>query len=265
MKKVKLDIEYDGTCYHGWQYQPNAPTIQECIENAIFAVTGERTRVIGAGRTDAGVHAHGQVAHVCTRTRLSPSVLQRALNSVLPRDIVITGATEVPEDFHARKDATRKRYEYWVWNVSVPSAFYYRYCWHISWPLDVERMREAAQFFLGEHDFSSFRASDAPVGQSPVRHVYQFEIKKYADGRMLFGVEANGFLKSMVRTMVGTLVEVGSGKKHASDIPLIIHARDRRAAGMTAPSRALFLQWVSYAPEARSSLKSKSSGPSRLA
>jgi len=246
MRNVRLGIEYDGSRYHGWQYQPNAPTIQACIEQAISTVTGERVRIIGAGRTDAGVHARGQVANFFTRSRLDAEALQRAINTRLPEDIVITDAADVPEEFHARKDALRKRYEYWVWNRRTPSAFHYRYCWHVRSPLDLQRMREAARHFLGAHDFSSFCASDGGHRGSAVRTVFRFDIERFADGKIRFGVEADGFLKSMVRAMVGTVVEIGRGKRHGEDIPSILQARDRRVAGVTAPPHALFLEWVSY-------------------
>jgi tRNA pseudouridine38-40 synthase len=249
MRNIRLDVEYDGSRYHGWQYQPNAKTIQEVIEEATDKITSQRSRIIGAGRTDAGVHAHGQVANFYTESTLDVHSFQRALNSLLPSDIVIKRVMDVPLSFHARRDALKKRYEYWILNSPIPSAFYHRYCWGIRFPLDAEKMKAASQSLLGEHDFSSFRASDCECGTSAIRTISHIDIEAFPSDMVRFGFEANGFLKSMVRTLVGTLVEVGRGRIKETEIVSILQAKDRKRASMTAPAHALFLEWILYPTE----------------
>ncbi len=246
MRNIRLDLEYDGTAYSGWQVQPRVPTIQEKIEEALYRITGQRVRVSGAGRTDAGVHALGQVAHFHSDTSLPVDVLLRALNSLLPDDIVVKAVRDVPGSFHARKGASGKRYEYWILNDPTPSAFHRRYFWHLRRPLDVEAMGRAARRLAGKHDFSSFQASGGECGRSAVRSVNLLDVEIVRERYLRVAVEANGFLRGMVRILVGTLVEVGEGKIAEEDVSRILEARDRRVAGRTAPARGLFLVWVRY-------------------
>jgi tRNA pseudouridine38-40 synthase len=245
-RNIRLVLEYDGGGYHGWQIQPQVLTIQEVLEDRIQRITQQRSRVIAAGRTDAGVHALQQVANFRTRSALPVETLQRALNALLPPDIRVWKADEVDASFHARFTASTKRYEYRIWNGPVPSAFSQRYTWWLPAPLDLEAMEAASKYLVGVHDFSSFRSANADR-KSPVR-----EVRWCGWGRegplLFFCIEASGFLRYMVRSMVGTLVEVGMGKRRADDIPVLLEARDRTRAGMTAPARGLFLAAVSYPP-----------------
>jgi tRNA pseudouridine38-40 synthase len=245
MRNVKLVIEYDGTHYLGWQVQATGPTIQGVIEEKLKRITGEGIHLIGSGRTDAGVHAFKQVAHFRTQSRLDVGAIQRALNSLLPPDIVIQKVEEAAEDFHSRKEAKSKIYEYRILNREVPSAFHYRYAWHIPQRLDLKGMKKAALSLIGEHDFASFRSVGTPT-RSSIRKVIRAEWRRSRDGLLLFEIEANGFLKQMVRALVGTLVEVGRGKIREEDFQSIIAAKDRKVAGPTAPARGLFLKEVKY-------------------
>jgi len=246
MRRLRLDLEYEGTRYHGWQIQPNAPTIQECVERALRIVLNEPCRVVGAGRTDAGVHALGQVAHFETDRPIPASALLRALNSLLPADIAVREVREVPETFHARKSAVRKRYVYWILNDPRRSALWDRFCWHVPAPVDLSAMKAAAAFLTGRHDFSSFRASGCESGDNPVREIELLRVEPMEGSFVRISVEAASFLRHMVRNMVGTLVEVGLGRIGVNDVPGILEARDRRRGGRTAPGRGLFLEWVCY-------------------
>lgn len=244
MRNLKLTIEYDGTNYHGWQIQPNAMTVQETIETVLATLTGQQSKVICAGRTDAGVHAEAQVAHFQTESTMACGVLQRGMNALLPDDIVITGVEQVPHDFHARYSARGKTYRYVILNRQYPSAFHRNRCWQITFPLDLDAMREAAGHLIGRHDFSSFQAADC-CAKHPRRDVRAIVIE--AEGpwiRIL--VTADAFLKHMVRNVVGTLVDVGRGKTSAAEIPVMLAARDRTRSGATAPPYGLFLTSVSY-------------------
>jgi tRNA pseudouridine38-40 synthase len=249
MRKLRLDLEYEGTCYHGWQLQSNAITIQQVAEEALHRILGEACRLVGAGRTDAGVHAFGQVAHAFTTRSLDGESLRRALNSLLPEDIVVLAVREVPESFHARKSALKKRYEYWILNDSIPSALHHRFCWHLRMPLNTGRMAGAARYLLGEHDFSSFQASGCESADHPVREICALEIETFHERFIRVAVEAHSFLRHMVRNIVGTLVEVGLGRIPEESVQRILEARDRRKAGRTAPAKGLFLQWVCYEGE----------------
>lgn len=241
---VKILLEYDGSNYHGWQKQKNALGIQEIVEKAIYRVTGENVKVVGAGRTDAGVHARGQVANFHTNCRIPVERLPYAINSHLPEDIAVKGAEEVPADFHARYSAKSKVYSYTIYNGPFPSPLLRRYSYFYPRPLDVEAMREAAKAFIGVHDFSAFRASGSPV-KSSVRKIMKLEVKKSGD-LIIIEVEADGFLYNMVRIIAGTLLEVGSGKKKPEEIPLVIDSRDRERAGITLPAHGLCLERVVY-------------------
>jgi tRNA pseudouridine38-40 synthase len=245
MRNIKLTIEYDGTNYQGWQVQPKGPTIQGILEEKLGLLTGESIRLVGSGRTDAGVHALGQVAHFKTQSQMDARSIQRALNSLLPSDIVIQKIEEVEEDFHARKHSKSKVYEYRILNRNLRSPFHHGYAWHIPQRLDVKEMRKATQWLIGEHDFSSFRSVGTPT-RTAIRRVIRAEWKRGRDGLIRFEIEANGFLKQMVRAIVGTLVEVGKGKMSAMEFQKVLESKERKKAGPTAPAHGLFLKEVKY-------------------
>jgi len=245
MRNIKLLIEYDGTNYLGWQVQPKGPTIQGVLEEKIGLLTGEPIRLIGSGRTDSGVHALGQVAHFKTQSQMEISTIQRALNSLLPSDIVIQKVEEVDEGFHARKHSKSKIYEYRILNRDIRSAFYCGYVWHIPQKLNLTEMRKATQSLIGEHDFSAFRTVGSPT-RTTIRRVDRAEWKRGREGLIRFEIEANGFLKQMVRSIIGTLVEIGRGKMKAEDLWKILNSKDRKEAGPTAPAQGLFLKEVKY-------------------
>jgi tRNA pseudouridine38-40 synthase len=245
MRTIKLLIEYDGTNYQGWQVQPEGPTIQGMLEAKLSRLTGERIHLIGSGRTDSGAHALGQVAHFKTQSRMDIRTIQRALNSLLPPDIVIREIEEADECFHARKHSKSKVYEYRILNRNLRSAFHHGYVWYISQKLNLTEMKKATQSLLGEHDFSSFR-SVGTATRTAVRRVIRAEWKRGRDGLIRFEIEANGFLKQMVRAIVGTLVEVGKGKMKAVEFRKILDSKDRKEAGPTAPAQGLFLKEVKY-------------------
>jgi tRNA pseudouridine38-40 synthase len=244
MRNIKLLIEYDGTRYLGWQVQSKGSTIQGMIEEKLGRITGETVHLIGSGRTDSGVHAFGQVAHFKTKSQLDVRSFQKALNSLLPPDIVIQEVEEVAEGFHARK-AKSKVYEYRILNRDVPSAFHHGYAWHIPQKLDLEEMRKATRILIGEYDFSSFRSVGSPT-RTAIRRIIRAEWKRGQDGFIRFEIEASGFLKQMVRALVGTLVEVGRGKIDSEEFQRILDSKDRKKAGPTAPAQGLFLKEVKY-------------------
>ncbi|MBI5043521.1 MAG: tRNA pseudouridine(38-40) synthase TruA [Nitrospirae bacterium] len=258
-KNIKLIIEYDGTGYHGWQHQPRHINIQQTIKEKIETIAKEKINLIGASRTDAGVHAIAQVANFKTKSRMNEGEWQRALNSLLPSDIVIKKTEVVPPDFHARFSAKGKIYKYLILNQPVPSALYRNYAWHIPYPLKVNEMRKAAKSLIGRHDFSSFRASSCSA-ENPVRRIKRLVITKipsypplvkggrgdYIDNFIQIVIEADAFLHHMVRNIIGTLIEVGTGKLLPSRIDSILKAKDRRLAGKTAPPHGLYLVKVIY-------------------
>jgi len=245
MRNIKLVIEYDGTNYHGWQVQTNALTIQEVIENKIGIMTQEQVRLIASGRTDAGVHALGQVASFKTSSSLPADVLRHGLNRLLPEDIAIQSAVEVDEHFHPQFEAKRKTYRYVILNRERRSALHRNYSWHLPQPLDLAAMRDASSLLMGKQDFSSFQAAD-PDPPDPVREVFKSEWSVEEKDFLFFTIEADGFLKHMVRNIVGTLAEIGQGRISREEFSAILGARDRRRAGMTAPPRGLFLLEVKY-------------------
>lgn len=245
MRNIKLLIEYDGTNYLGWQVQFRGPTIQGILEEKLGLLTGETIRLFGSGRTDSGVHAIGQVAHFKTENSMDTHRMQRALNSLLPPDIVIQKMEEVEESFHARKHSKSKVYEYRILNRNLRSVFHRAYVWHIPQQLDFKEMGKATQYLIGEHDFSSFRSVGSPT-RTTVRKVTRVEWKRGRSGLVRFEIEANGFLKQMVRAIIGTLVEVGKGKISAGEFRKIFESKDRKKAGPTAPAHGLFLKEVKY-------------------
>jgi len=245
MRNIKLFIEYDGTNYLGWQVQPKGSTIQGVLEEKIGLLTGEPIRLFGSGRTDSGVHALGQVAHFKTQSQMDIRTMQKALNSLLPPDIVIQKLEEVDVDFHARKHSKSKVYEYRILNRNLRSAFHREYVWYIPQKLNFTEMKKATRSLLGERDFLAFRSVGSPT-RTTIRKVMRAEWKRERDGFILFEIEANGFLKQMVRSIVGTLVEIGKGRMDAAEFGKILESRDRRKAGPTAPARGLFLKEVKY-------------------
>jgi tRNA pseudouridine38-40 synthase len=251
MRCIRLHLEYEGTRYHGWQVQPGVRSVQGTLEQVFSRISGRHVRIIAAGRTDAGVHARGQVAHFFTDSRLEVRELLMAMNSLLPEDIAVTSVEEAPPTFHARKSALEKRYEYWIWNDRLPSVFSRRFAWHVKPPLDPDAMRAAARFIQGTRDFTSFQASGSPEGCNPVRTIHRVEIQAPCTGSLCIIVEGVSFLRHMVRILVGTLADVGQGKVGVAEMEAILQARDRRAAGRTAPAKGLFLIWVRY-PEGAS-------------
>lgn len=241
---VKLAIEYDGTDYHGWQLQPNGRTIQEIIEGALEKILGVKSRLNASGRTDAGVHALGQVANFFCEKDIDPYRLQKGLNALTPDDIVIKGTEVVPDSFDARRDAQSRLYEYRIWNVPWPSAFYRRFSWHVPYPLDLAAMKKAIVCLEGEHDFSSFQAAGCDAAHA-VRMIYRNGVDRRGDF-LIYTVEATAYLRHMVRNIVGTLVEVGQGGRTVESFAALLEARDRTRAGPTAPAQGLFLVEVKY-------------------
>lgn len=242
--RFKLIIEYDGTDYHGWQVQPNGRTIQSVLEEAVARMLGEATRVVAAGRTDAGVHAAGQVVSFSVQRAVSAEVLMGGLNALTPRDISIKSAEVVADDFDPRRAARSRVYVYRIWNARWMSPFWRRYAWHVARPLDCERMRAAALALLGEHDFSSFQAAGCDAAH-PIRRVLRSDLER--TGQLIaYTIEATAFLRHMVRTIVGTLVDVGTADMPVEDFTALLAARDRTRAGPTAPARGLCLTQVRY-------------------
>jgi tRNA pseudouridine38-40 synthase len=244
-RNFKLTVEYDGSAYQGWQRQPNGPSIQSTIENALKRMTHQAIALVGSGRTDAGVHALGQVANFQCDTRIEPDAFKRGLNSILPDDIVIQACNEVPIEFHSRFDAKSKRYHYQILNQPLPKAVGRQYAWWIRRPLDLEAMREAAHYLIDRHDFKAFEGAGSPRSHT-MRHIMLADLTKQPDGIIRFGVEADGFLRYMVRNIVGTLVAVGRGDIDASQFKAILSSKDRNKAAATAPAHGLFLVKVNY-------------------
>ncbi|MFN8626503.1 MAG: tRNA pseudouridine(38-40) synthase TruA [Candidatus Binatia bacterium] len=242
--RFRLVIAYDGTDYHGWQIQPNGRSIQATLQEAIARMTGESTSVVAAGRTDAGVHASAQVISFALQRPVTPEAVVRGLNALTPPDIAIQCADTVADDFHPRRAATTRVYVYRIWNAPWQSPFWRRYAWHVRNPLQDEPMRKAAAALIGEHDFRSFQAAGCQAKQ-PVRRVFRSELAR-RDPLLTYTIEANGFLRHMVRNIVGTLVEIGSGARDPDNLPTLFAARDRTQAGPTAPARGLCLTQVNY-------------------
>ncbi len=262
MRNVKLVLQYDGTGYSGWQIQKKGKTIQGILEKAVYTVTGEHLRVTGASRTDAGVHAFQQVALFKTGSGLMPDVLNRAINANLPHDIRVIGAEECSADFHPRYSAKNKTYSYLISYKRVypaspqgGSVFLDRYSWLVFYSLDCDLMKRAARYFIGRHDFSSFRASGCS-SKNPVRRIIDIQISERASFNFMtfrfnvplikITIKADAFLRHMVRNIVGTLVEVGRGRLSPTHMKEILKLKDRRCSGQTAPGCGLFLEKIEY-------------------
>jgi tRNA pseudouridine38-40 synthase len=244
LRTLRLVIEYDGTDFSGWQRQIGQRTIQACLEEALEKMTGERVRVTGAGRTDAGVHAEGQVASVKVQARIPAAGFLRGLNSHLPPDIAVRELHDVAPTFDARRSARGKTYRYLIWNHVTRSPLRGRSAWQFRAPLDAHAMREAAAAFVGEHDFRAFRASDCDR-KSTVRLMRSFHVDRHGS-LITCEVDGTAFLKNMVRIMVGTLVAAGQGDVDAAGIRQLIAGGDRTQSGVTAPAHGLTLVRVHY-------------------
>jgi tRNA pseudouridine38-40 synthase len=244
-KNFKLVIEYDGGQYHGWQRQKNDLSIQGEIEKALEKMTAKGVTVIGSGRTDSGVHAKGQVANFECETRLKPEALMNGLNSLLAEDIKIKVCEQVDASFHARYDAKSKIYHYRILNRPTPAAIGRQYQWFIRKALNREAMRAAIAHIIGRHDFKAFEGSGSPR-QSSSRHVHSADLVEHESGLLLFHIEADGFLRYMVRNIVGTLVDVGLEKLTPRDFKRILDCKDRSQASATAPAQGLTLVKVNY-------------------
>lgn len=244
-QNYKLVLEYDGSNYHGWQRQKGLLTVQEVVETRLAIMTQAPVRLIGAGRTDAGVHARGQVANFFSETQIPHNRLLRGLNSLLPDDIVALELTPVAKKFHARFQARSKVYEYRIHNGPIAPALGREYGWHISQPLKWKAMEKCLKLLEGKHNFSSFQAAGSSV-RNAERVVFATEITTAEEHIRVITVEANGFLRHMVRNIVGTLVDVGRGKLTEEGFSKVLAACDRKKAGMTAPPRGLCLVEVRY-------------------
>ena len=256
MRNIKLVLEYDGTNYHGWQIQPNLPTVQATVENALTKLTKTATQIIGAGRTDSGVHAEGQVANFRTAARMPPIAFQKGLNATLPQDIVVCSATEVPADFHARFSATSRRYRYTILNREYPSALSRQTSYFFPEEIDVASINDLCQILIGKSDFSSFQKAGSDR-INPVCEIYEANCWQKAP-YIYFEIEADAFLRGMVRAIVGTVLTfnrkflLASGAKNRehqdakTEFLRILEAKDRSTAGMSAPAHGLSLISVKY-------------------
>jgi tRNA pseudouridine38-40 synthase len=256
MATFKLTLEYDGRAFAGWQSQRERErTVQGELLRALGEIAAGPVRLMGAGRTDAGVHAEGQVASVTLETRLDGETLRRALNAKLPEDIAVLAAEPRPDGFDARRDALAKRYRYEIWNGALPSPLRAPRSWQVREPLDPVRLRSAASLLLGTHDFASFRGAGSAVKTS-VRTLQRIDVDGEAGAALRLGFEGDGFLRHMVRNLVGTLVEVGAGRRAPEWVSEVLAACDRTAAGRTAPAHGLVLEWVRYPGDAGEAAKS---------
>ena len=244
MRNIRLTLEYDGTAYAGWQVQDNAPTVQGAVEEALGRLLKEPLRVTASGRTDAGVHALGQVANFRTPARVPLKGFVHGLNGLLPRDVAVRAAAEVPVEFDSRRSAVDKIYRYYLYRSPTPSAFGRRTSWQLARPLDLDAMRSGALHLVGIHDFSAFRSAgcDAPHA---VREIYELTLVERGE-YLEVTVRGNAFLRNMVRIIVGTLVEVGGGRRAPASVAELLAEGDRSRAGATAPPQGLFLAEVRY-------------------
>ncbi len=251
-RTIRLDLAYEGTHYHGFGIQPGRPTIQEVLEQAVSQALDERVRVTPAGRTDAGVHASGQVVSLRTRSRLEATALLQATNARLPEDVLVTNAAEMPPEFDARRSAVRRQYRYTIWNQPTRSLWLRRWSWHVPAPLDLDRLRAASERLVGRRDFSGFAGGMArePRGRSTIRTIERAEWM--AEGGILkFDVTADAFLRHMARAIVGTLVWVARGRLGTEQLDWLLDGAERAHAGPNAPAAGLMLTRVEYPEEFR--------------
>ena len=254
LRTIKLTLAYDGTNYVGWQVQPNGTSIQEVVQEAVEKMTGERASVIGAGRTDAGVHALGQVAHFVTKSQIPPVGFEKGLNSQLPADITVVSAEEAPSGFHAQRDAKGKRYKYRLLLSPHPSPLALNRFWHLISGLDIKVMRRGAKVLIGEHDFESFRAAGCTckharrrIDRIDMRETLASDLNLGEKGTVIdLTFEGDSFVRHMIRNIVGTLVEVGQGRIGIDDVQRILEAKRRQEAGICAPPSGLYLIKVFY-------------------
>jgi tRNA pseudouridine38-40 synthase len=263
MRNIKLTIAYEGASFHGWQVQPGVPTIQGLLNDAVRQITQEAAVVHGASRTDAGVHALGQVAHFKTQSVLAAAEIQRALNALLPPAIRIIAAEEVGPDFHARWQAQGKTYRYRIFRGTVLPPFEFGRALHVPWPLDEDAMARAAREFEGEKDFTSFAASsgseDDDRDRNSLRVIHSSEVRRAPEREeLVYTIRGRSFLRYMVRKIVGTLLEVGKGRLATADIAEIFEARDRARSGPTVPPEGLYLVSLEY-PDPTDSLATAAS------
>ncbi len=244
MRTILMEIEYDGTAYVGWQVQANGLSVQGVVESALAQILRQKVRIHSSGRTDAGVHARGMAAHFQTESLLPLQAFREGVNHFLPGDVVIRTVQDMPEGFHARYSARGKWYRYTIYHHAVRSPLAARTAWHLRGPLDLEQMRQAAAYLVGEHDFQAFRSSGC-VAKTSVREIFQVGI--FAEGAFIhIDFRGSGFLKNMVRMLVGTLVEVGQGRRPATDLQKLLQGEAELACGPTAPPHGLCLEEVWY-------------------
>ncbi|HYR82802.1 MAG TPA: tRNA pseudouridine(38-40) synthase TruA [Terriglobia bacterium] len=244
MRNLKLTLAYDGTEFHGWQIQPQLPTVQGELHRTLQKLFNHDVQITGSGRTDAGVHAHGQVANVETMRNMDTDAVLRGANALLPPAIRILAVEEVDPGFHARRSARSKTYEYRIWRNPIVSPFHSRYVYAFRYPLDDKAVDRGTNYFLGTHDFTSFCAAATEI-EDRTRTIYDASWTR-SETYWAFRIRGNGFLQYMVRTIVGTLVEIGQGRLEAEQIPRIFEARDRRLAGPSLPAHGLHLISVDY-------------------
>ena len=244
MRRIKLTVAYDGTDYCGWQVQPNGITIEEVLNRALSRLTGEDIAVTGASRTDAGVHAEGNVAVFDTASTIPPGRFSYAVNTLLPEDVVVVKSEEVAADWHPRYQESVKTYAYHILNREMPDPVRRKYVWHVNCPLDLEKMRTAAEYLTGEHDFKSF-CSIHTGAKTTVRTIYSMDVERSGEV-ITIRVSGNGFLYNMVRIITGTLVEAGRGFRQPESVKELLDADERGKAGPTAPAQGLLLESIEY-------------------
>ena len=245
MRIIKLIIQYDGADFSGWQIQPGKRTVQGVIQETLRKVLCEEINLLGCSRTDAGVHALGQVAHFKTDHLISLEKLHQALKRLMPADIAILKVSEEKKEFHSQRSAKRKTYRYWILNSPMGDPHLRRTSWHIPLPLNISAMKKAAKPLVGTHDFMAFRASDASTKTS-VRTIYKITFGKQNKGLFYIDFTGNGFLKNMIRNIMGTLVDVGRGRETPENVKNILQSCDRKRAGMKVPAQGLFLMKIFY-------------------
>jgi tRNA pseudouridine38-40 synthase len=250
VRRIRITIAYDGTDFHGWQVQPELPTIQGALEKIVGEIEGEPVHVAGSGRTDAGVHALAQVAAFSLRNPIPEYNLKKAINRLLPAGVRVLSVAETHSEFHPRYDAVAKTYEYRIHRGEILSPFEWRYAHHFPYPLDEQAFVDSAPLFEGEHDFTAFAASDDSdeQGKSKVRTIFSSRARRTGE-RLIYEVRGSGFLKHMVRNMVGALLEAGKGNLSTQDLRALVEGKKgQRAPAATAPSKGLFLIGVEYPP-----------------